>query len=261
MGEPQALHDATRRHVLRLEDADDAFEAALGEAELHRGGAGFGGQPAATPGPGQAPSHLDRRKDLGQEMRHGEPRPPDHGAAGPMEQRLDPEAVALVARRHPLQETGGLLLGHAGAQRVPPERLVGVQDGQLVEVTQDERAQDEARRGQGRNAGMVHRSEGPVNPTGARGRQPGRGHDPAGRSLHRAGPAGRSGRHGRPARPPTTSTQTSPVSPLVTCATNSQEAPRSRVPSTWTGSPGCSPAQRFLRRRSATSAAHEPGHR
>ena len=187
-------------HVLRLVDADDAVEAARGEPEFHRGGAGLGGQAAATPGAGQAPPHLDGRQDLGQEVRHGEPRPADHGPAGPVDQRLDPEAVAVVARRHPFEESGRLLLRHAGPERVPPERLLGVDDGQLVEV---------ARRRRG--AGPVAASSasgcraGPWMPTvsraGARARRPARGRDP-GRAVGGVELVGPEGPHGTVARPP-----------------------------------------------------------
>ena len=160
--------------------------------------------PRPRQGAGQAPSHLDRRKDLGQEMRHGEPRPPDHGPAGPVEQRLDPEAVALVARRHPLEEAGRLLLRHAGPERVPPERLLGVNDRELVEVAQ-------ARRGAGRGAASSASGcrAGPRRHGRSAEREPGRvgqrgvATRPGGR-RRRAGRAGRTARHGRPParRPP-----------------------------------------------------------
>ena len=97
-------------------------------------------------------------------------------------------------------------------------------------------------------------------------RQPGsigqaRGRDPDGRWARRAA-AGRKDRTARsPARPPTTSTHSSPVSPFLTCATNSHVAPRRRVPSTCTGSPGLSPAHRVVRRRSATASERGGGGR
>ena len=55
---------------------------------------------------------------------------------------------------------------------------------------------------------------------------------------------------GSPVRPPTTSIHCSPDSVLVTWATKAHEALRRRVPSTWTGSPGDSPAQWVARCRS-----------
>src|ERR1700749_2533927 len=99
VGEPQTLHDPTRSNVLGLEDADDALEAARREPELERGCTHLGGQAEPAPRTRHAPTHPDGGKDPGQEVRHRQPGPADHGAAGPVEQRLDPEAVALVARQ------------------------------------------------------------------------------------------------------------------------------------------------------------------
>ena len=251
--EAEALHDPPRRHVLRLVDADDAARGrpsvkpnstAAAPASVAR--------PAPAPGRRQAPPHLDGRQDLGQEVRHGEARPPDHGPAGPVDQRLDPEAVA--ARSAPVTRSRNSAVSSfdmpaaAGTTRTTPRR-----------GWRPARRGRRGRRGAGPAAawsasGMpgsstvrrrsAQREPGRVGQRGVTARPGGR--------RRRAGPAGTTARPGRPARPPTTSTQTSPVSPLVTCATNSQEAPRSRVPSTCTGSPGRSPAQRVVRRRSAT---------
>src|ERR1700729_3208408 len=89
--ETEMVHDAAGCHVLRLVDADDAVEAADGEPELERRASPLGRQTPPAPRTREAPPHLDGRKDLGQEVRHSQTGPPDHGPALPIDHRLEPE--------------------------------------------------------------------------------------------------------------------------------------------------------------------------
>ena len=220
MCEPQPVHHSPRGRVLRLIDADDAVEAARREPEVHRGGTGLRRQTIAPIRARQAPPDLDRRQDLGQEVRHRQTGPADHGAAGAIDQRLDPEAVAPVARNHALEELACLLLAHGGAQRVPPERLFPMDHCELVEIFGDEGPKDETLRRQRGDAGLCHG----VSPTAARARRPGRGPGLDGRRPRRAAGAGRIAPIGPPAcrRPPR------PTPPRSRCFSRARRTPTTR---------------------------------
>src|SRR5580704_14382099 len=76
-------------------------------------------------------------------MRHREPGPSDHRPAGPVDDRLEAEAVGVVPLHYMGEKVLGLVLRHAAAQRIPPERLLRVEDGERGKVVWGEGAQDE----------------------------------------------------------------------------------------------------------------------
>ena len=151
------LHHAARWHVLRFVDAHDALEPGRAEAEFECRRAGLGGQTPAAEGSGQAPAHLDRGQDLGQEMRNRETRPPDEPAALTLDDGLDAKAVALVAPDHAVDKPLGVRRRHGTAERVPPEGRVGVDRHQVVEVATFEGPEHEALGGERGDAGVGHR--------------------------------------------------------------------------------------------------------
>ena len=99
-----------------------------GEAPVDGRRPRLGGQAAAAARLGQAPAHLDRGEDLGQEVRHREAGPPDELAALTVLERLDAEAVGLVAPITRSRKSCVSSSDMARAERVPPEGRVGVDD-------------------------------------------------------------------------------------------------------------------------------------
>ena len=193
---------------------------------------------------------------VGQEMRHGESRPPDHGPARPVDQ--PPRSRSRRCRSAPAP---------AGGTQPVSSFDIARRSGYHQNDSSAWRAASSSRsvgtkgrrtsRGSSASECRACPRSGPVSRAGARARRPGTGRGPAGRSARRAGPVGTTARPGRrlgrrPPRP-----RPHPSRSLVMWATNSQDAPRRRVPSTWTGSPGRRPAQRVVRRKSATAAAGE----
>src|SRR3954447_26164099 len=93
-----ALHDAARALVDDGCEGDDLFEVQSVEAERDRrtGGLGCVAVPPAIPR--KPPSHLDRRQEMGIELRHGKT---DEADEGPVIGYLDgPEAPAPVGNAH-----------------------------------------------------------------------------------------------------------------------------------------------------------------
>lgn len=67
--EAKAPHDCSRRHVLRLVDADHRIEFEFLERVTHPGSCCFGRETLAAVALAKSPADLDRRKDLREERR------------------------------------------------------------------------------------------------------------------------------------------------------------------------------------------------
>ncbi|GAA5045014.1 hypothetical protein HNP84_002720 [Thermocatellispora tengchongensis] len=126
---PELGHDPDGRRVRGLRDADDAVEAAVAEAEAHRGAGGLGGQPATPEGTAQTPADLDGGEDLGEEGGDAQA-----GEAGELAGLADfhgeqGEALLVPQFAQPLDGGTGVFLVHRRAVADVPHDLGVAVDG------------------------------------------------------------------------------------------------------------------------------------
>ncbi len=117
--EPHAdlAHHVGRRVVADRVHAHDTFEAHTIESEREHAAGGFGGVAVSPAGPSETPSDLDRRHDLGQEVRDRESGEADQLTGARQFQREETESALVPSLFERAQPLGGLGAGTGSRRR------------------------------------------------------------------------------------------------------------------------------------------------
>lgn len=136
----QTLGDADGRRVVGFWDGVHALKSERRERFV-QGGAGSLGRVAMTPClRRESPTDLDRRKDLGEERRHGESDEPDEFLGGTYARSPQPETEIVPFLDLRIEELLRFGASEAAAEREPPDFGLSEDGGELVEIAGNEPA-------------------------------------------------------------------------------------------------------------------------
>lgn len=139
--EAETSHHVPRCRILRLVDADERPKAKLFEPVADPSAPGLRSESETSIPLTEPPAHLDGRKDLWEERRNRQTRPACEFSGVGNHNRRYGDAWIPVALDRALKEGLCLVSRPTSTERISPERLLGMQRSEIIEIVHRERAQ------------------------------------------------------------------------------------------------------------------------